>query len=59
MKDGEYYNSAEPGFIQSTVPGNPNLKWETTVQTDIGLEFNLFGNRLRGSLDWFNKQSKD
>lgn len=54
-----YNNSAEPGFIQSTVPGNPNLKWETTVQTDIGLEFNLFGNRLRGSLDWFNKQSKD
>ncbi|MBP8678389.1 MAG: SusC/RagA family TonB-linked outer membrane protein, partial [Bacteroidales bacterium] len=54
-----YNNSAEPGFIQSTAPGNPNLKWETTVQTDIGLEFNLFGNKLRGSLDWFNKESKD
>ncbi|OJV19475.1 MAG: hypothetical protein BGO30_06255 [Bacteroidetes bacterium 41-46] len=52
-------NSAEPGFIQSTVPGNPNLKWETTVQTDIGLDFNLFGNKLRGAIDWFNKESKD
>jgi TonB-linked SusC/RagA family outer membrane protein len=52
-------NSAEPGFIQSTVPGNPNLQWETTVQTDIGLEFNLFGNKLRGSVDWFNKESQD
>ena len=54
-----YNNSTAPGFIQSTTPGNPNLKWETTVQTDIGLEFNLFGNKLRGSLDWFNKESKD
>lgn len=52
-------NAGEPGFIQSTSPGNPNLKWETTVQTDIGLEFNLFGNKIRGSVDWFNKQSQD
>ena len=54
-----YNNSGAPGYIQSTDPGNPNLKWETTAQTDIGLEFNLFGNKLRGSLDWFNKESKD
>ncbi|PKP42105.1 MAG: SusC/RagA family TonB-linked outer membrane protein [Bacteroidetes bacterium HGW-Bacteroidetes-10] len=52
-------NSAEPGYIQSTVPGNPFLKWETTIQTDLGLEFNMFGNRLRGNVDWFNKKSKD
>ncbi|MDP3436074.1 MAG: SusC/RagA family TonB-linked outer membrane protein [Bacteroidales bacterium] len=52
-------NAAEPGFIQSTLPGNPLLKWETSVQTDIGLDFNLFNNRLRGTVDWFNKESKD
>lgn len=54
-----YNNSAEPGFIQSTVPGNPYLQWETTVQTDIGLELSMFGNKLRGNIDWFNKESKD
>lgn len=52
-------NAAELGYIQDIEPGNPLLKWETTVQTDIGLEFNLFNNRMRGSIDWFNKESKD
>ncbi len=52
-------NAAEPGYIQDTAPGNPFLKWETTIQTDIGLDFTLFNNRLRGSADWFNKESKD
>ena len=52
-------NSAEPGFIQSTLPGNPALQWETSAQTDIGLEFTLLNNKLRGSVDWFNKESKD
>lgn len=52
-------NAAEPGYIQSTVPGNPHLQWETSVQTDIGLEFNLLNNKVRGVIDWFNKESKD
>ena len=52
-------NAAEPGYIQDTAPGNPMLKWETSVQTDIGLDFTLFNNKLRGSVDWFNKESKD
>jgi TonB-linked SusC/RagA family outer membrane protein len=54
-----YNNSAEPGFIQSTTPGNPYLQWETTIQTDLGLEFAMFRNKLRGNIDWFNKESKD
>ena len=52
-------NSAEPGFVQSTLPGNPLLKWETSVQTDVGLDFTLFNSRIRGTVDWFNKESKD
>lgn len=38
---------------------NPDLKWETTSQTDIGLDFGLFNNRIRGSIDWYYKQTKD
>ncbi len=52
-------NAAEPGYIPDTTPGNPLLKWETSIQTDIGLDFGFFNNRIRGTADWFNKESKD
>ena len=52
-------NASEPGFIQDTAPGNPLLKWETTKQTDVGIDYNFLNNRIRGSIDWFNKESKD
>ena len=35
--------------------GNQNLKWEATRQTDIGLDFGFFSNRLTGSFDYFYK----
>lgn len=54
-----YNNGPEPGFIQSTKPGNPDLTWETTIQADLGLEFSIFNNRVRGTIDWFNKESRD
>jgi TonB-linked SusC/RagA family outer membrane protein len=53
------FNAAEPGYIQSTVPGNPALQWETTAQTDLGVEFSIFNNLVRGSVDWYNKESRD
>ncbi|MEO7768696.1 MAG: SusC/RagA family TonB-linked outer membrane protein, partial [Ferruginibacter sp.] len=47
-----------PGFIPSQL-GDLTLKWEKTTQTDIGLEFGLFNNRLSGEIDVYNKQTKD
>lgn len=38
---------------------NNNLKWETTTQTNIGLDFTLFGQHLYGSIDWYVKATKD
>ncbi|MFT4022182.1 MAG: SusC/RagA family TonB-linked outer membrane protein, partial [Flavihumibacter sp.] len=37
--------------------GNPDLKWETTEQLNLGVDFSLLTNRLRGSFDWFNKKT--
>ena len=37
--------------------GNPDLKWETTFQTDFGLDFGLFNNRLSGEIDYYEKQT--
>ena len=47
-----------PGFIPFQL-GDPTLKWEKTTQTDIGLEFGLFNNRISGEVDVYNKQTRD
>lgn len=39
--------------------GNPDLKWETTTQTNFGLDFGIMANRLFGSLDYFKKETSD
>ena len=36
-----------------------NLKWETTAQTNVGLDFGFFGNRLSGSIDLYDKVTSD
>lgn len=40
-------------------PANPNLKWEQSRTTNIGIDFGLLDNRLRGSFDYYNKVGKD
>jgi TonB-linked SusC/RagA family outer membrane protein len=42
------------GFYKLST-GNPNLKWETSKQTDIGVDFGFFNQRLTGSLDYYRK----
>lgn len=39
--------------------GNPDLKWETTTQTDVAVEYGFFDQRLSGSLGYFFKQTRD
>ncbi|MGO4770446.1 SusC/RagA family TonB-linked outer membrane protein [Flavobacterium sp. W22_SRS_FK3] len=36
---------------------NPDIQWEVSTQTNIGLDFSLFNNRLSGTVDYFNKVS--
>jgi iron complex outermembrane receptor protein len=36
---------------------NPNLQWEVSTQTDIGVDFELFNSRLTGTFDYYNKVS--
>ena len=36
---------------------NPNLRWEESVQTDLGLDIRMFNNRLTLGLDWYNKNT--
>jgi len=45
------------GFAQ-TVLSNPTLSWEKTYMTDLGIDFALLSNRLAGSIDVYNKDTK-
>ena len=54
---GGSYNNISA--IQPSQTPNPDLKWEQTSQTDIGLDFGLFNNRLRGEVDYYWKNTKD
>src|SRR5690606_3333914 len=44
--------------INSSLP-NPNLKWETTISRNIGLDFGLFKDRITASLDFYKNTTKD
>ncbi|MCC5920858.1 MAG: TonB-dependent receptor [Cyclobacteriaceae bacterium] len=39
--------------------GNPDLVWETTTQSDIGLEIGLFNNKLIAEFDYFHRVTDD
>lgn len=40
-------------------PANPDLKWETTEQLDLGVDFGMFGGRLTLEADYYNKTTTD
>ncbi|NNF20754.1 MAG: TonB-dependent receptor, partial [Saprospiraceae bacterium] len=40
-------------------PPNPNIKWEESVQFDIGLEVRLWEDRLSAEFDYYKKNTKD
>lgn len=57
-----------PGFGDVSQPyykgsssflANPDLQWETKVTANIGTEFSLFNNRLIGTIELYNNQSKN
>ena len=46
------------GGLAQTVLANPSLTWEKTYMTNIGLDFAFLNNRLSGSVDIYNKDTK-
>lgn len=49
----------ENGFGISDLKGNPNLKWEMTSEWNAGLDFTLLNGRISGTLDLYNRKTKD
>lgn len=50
----EWINSY--GVVQNP---NPDLKWETTSMTNVGIDFSVLGGRISGSIDAYKKETKD
>jgi len=46
-------------FTQRPQPYDANLKWEETTTYNIGIDFGFFTNRLTGSVELFQKNTKD
>ncbi len=47
-----------PGTATQGDP-NPQLRWEQTVQTAVGLDFGFNNERIRGTFDWYLKETED
>lgn len=60
--DAWYQYGDDPAQHYGSYPStlaNPNLKWETSEQLDLGLDMRFFSDRLTVSLDYYNKNTKD
>jgi TonB-linked SusC/RagA family outer membrane protein len=54
------YNEIETNSgAYPSVLGNKKLKWETTTQTDIGLDLSFFNDRVGFTFDWYRKVTSD
>ncbi|ASZ11261.1 TonB-dependent receptor [Chitinophaga sp. MD30] len=48
-----------PAIVPPTIGPNPDLKWETTTQTNIGIDLSLFNSRLTFTADAYIKKTND
>ncbi len=52
-------NNGPEGGILASAAGNPDLTWETNIQSDVAIEFGLLDNRISGTIEYYNRESKD
>ena len=63
----QVYNSSTTSWINgfsnywapSKTMANPDLKWETTITRNLGLDFTLFGGKLNGTIEAYMNTTKD
>ncbi|MDP4223649.1 MAG: TonB-dependent receptor [Bacteroidota bacterium] len=57
---GLYYDNGawHTAYAVSQNP-NPNLKWESTSQFNVGVDFSLFKSRLSGTIEYYDRVTRD
>ncbi len=58
-KATSWVNGISTYWAPSKVMANPDLKWETTITRNIGLDFTLFGGKLNGNIEGYINTTKD
>jgi TonB-dependent starch-binding outer membrane protein SusC len=62
LSSGSGYNLTD-GTVTNGISvnrtANPDLHWEVVTQQDLGVDFNLFKNKIYGSIDYYNKVTTD
>ena len=53
-----YNNLGNSGLVASRL-GTPNVSWETNMNLNVGFDFGIFNNRLSGTVEYFERASKD
>ena len=54
-----YWTSGIASGQSGSYASNPDLKWETTVTRNVGLDYTLFGGKLTGSIEYYKNTTKD
>ena len=55
--NGSNTGNLPSGFV-SIQAANPDLKWETTKEANVGIDFGFFGDKLTGSFDYFSRNTE-
>lgn len=58
IKNYTFNDGSASGFVESRLE-NPDLKWETTLQYNTGLDFGFFNNRFNLTFDAYYKKTQD
>ncbi|WP_321996634.1 TonB-dependent receptor [Draconibacterium orientale] len=53
------YGDTQYVVMEPSRMANPDLKWETTTQTNIGIDAGIFDGRISGSFDYFFRNTTD
>jgi TonB-linked SusC/RagA family outer membrane protein len=54
-----YYNGTWVNLLRQGSNANPDLRWEIKEETNIGLDFGFLEDRISGSIDVYNRDTKD
>lgn len=54
-----YYNGQQIGAYGPNQAANPDLKWEKTATTNIGVDFSILKGKVTGSVDVYDKKTTD
>ncbi|HET7732917.1 MAG TPA: SusC/RagA family TonB-linked outer membrane protein, partial [Paludibacter sp.] len=58
-KSTSWINKYSNYWSASKIMANPNLKWETTITRNVGVDFTMFNSKLNGTVEGYWNSTKD